>query len=120
VTCSRVRSTRSDAVGVDVFNREPNVSITITAYSGASVIDSFVVPTTGVGTSQFIGVSSDSDLITRVRLGPDDDLYFAVDDVVFGDRATPAVPALGAEAAATLIGMLSIVAALRLRARPAT
>jgi len=106
-----------EAVGLDVYHLEPNASVTVSVYSGAALLDSFVVPSSGDGTVQFIGVSSDAETITRVAIAPSDDLYFTIDDIVFGGLAPQAIPALAGWAGVVLSGVLLGVGVRCVRSR---
>lgn len=110
-----------EAVGLDLYNVEDNGELTVLVYSGASLLGSFLVSTAGLHTEQFIGVVGLGQSITEIVVAPNDDLYFAVDDVSFGEAiAAPSMPVLSVWGAVVLAVLAALTGAAALRSDEST
>ena len=98
------------AIGFDLFATEVDQTIDVSVFDGVTLLHTETMNFTGSAPLSFIGFTSTTDSFTHVTLDSQDDLYYSVDNVSFGQAVPePHSLALGAVGA----GLLFLVLALR-------
>jgi hypothetical protein len=104
------------AFGLDLTTALGSHDLSLTLFSGASNVGSYVLQNVGAG-GVFFGITSAAQVITSVRLSTAFD-YFSLDNVAFGAPATnPGVSAVPEPAAYGMIAVAMLAGAIGWRRR---